>query len=181
MTYSGGLKRPRETTVHLNKIGGLALACLLTAGSVAACSSTKKTVDTAAGKTTTTTAAPASGSSSGDSSGGSSGGSGSGGSLSAAQCVSAGAAYGKVLAGALAASTGNTAGLSELQSEYDALGASIPDNLKSDYDTVAKAYAQFEKDVKGSSLAAAEADLTAPDVTAAASKISTFFENHCQS
>ena len=46
---------------------------------------------------------------------------------------------------------------------------------------MAKAYAQFEKDAKGSSLTAAEADLTAPDVTAAASKISSFFENHCQS
>jgi len=135
-------------------------------------------------KTTTTTAAPSSGSNDG-SPGGSSGGA-----LSAAQCASAGAAYGKVLAGALAAGTGNTAGLSELQSEYDALGASIPSNLKDDYDTVAKAYTQFEKDLKGVSVAdpaslakiqTAEKDLNNSDVTAAASKISSFFENHCQS
>ncbi len=55
---------------------------------------------------------------------------------------------------------------------------------------MAKAYAQFEKDIKGVSLTdpssmgklqAAEKDLTNSDVTAASSKISSFFENHCQS
>ena len=109
--------------------------------------------------------------------------------LSAAQCASAGAAYAKVLAGALAASTGNTTDLSELQRRVRRARASIPSNLKSDYETVGKAYAQFEKDIKGVSLTdpcstgklqRPRSDLT-PDVKAAAVKIRAYFKNHCQS
>jgi len=183
--------------VHLNKFGGLALACLLTAGSLAACSSKKNTTVDAAGKTTTTTAAPASGSSSGDTSGGSgdtgntsgSGSSGSGGAITDAQCVSAAAGYAKVLASVGALTSGNTSEASQLQAEYDALGASIPDNLKGDYQTVAKAYAKFEQDIKGVSftdpssmgkLQQAEKDLDNSDVKAASNKISAYFDNHCK-
>jgi hypothetical protein len=180
--------------VHLNKIGGLALACLLTAGSLAACSSTKKTTVDAAAGSTTTTASPSSGSggSSGDTSGSSSGGTSgsSGGSLSTAECVSAAAGYAKVLASVGALTSGNTASAAELQTEYDALGASVPSSLKDDYQTVAKAYAQFAKDIKGVSLTdpssmgklqAAEADLTAPGVKTASENIGHYFDNHCQS
>ena len=183
--------------MHLNKIGAWTLAGLLAAGSLslAACSSTKKTDVSAGNSTTSSTAAPASGSSSGDSSGSSgdtsgSGGSGSGNGLTTAECASAAAGYAKVLAAATAAVSGNTADAQQLQEEYDALGASIPDNLKGDYDTVAKAYAQFEKDIKGvsltdpsslSKLQQAEKDLTNSDVKASADKIDSYFKNNCQS
>ncbi|HVN52454.1 MAG TPA: hypothetical protein VMT43_13545 [Acidimicrobiales bacterium] len=181
--------------MHLNKIGAWALAGMLAAGSLslAACSSSKKTTTKAAGSSTTTTAASSSGggsssgTSGGSSSGGTSGGSSSGNAVSDAQCVSAAAGYAKVLAAATAAVSGNTAEAKQLQAEYDALGASIPDNLKSDYQNVAKGYAQFEKDIKGASLTdmaklqKAEADLTNSDFKASADKISAYFNNHCKS
>ena len=180
--------------MHLNMIGAWALAGLLAAGSLAACSSTKKTDVSAGNSTSTTAATTTSGSSSGGgsdgSSSGTSGGSSSGGAITDAQCISAAAGYAKVLAGATAIATGNTSDASQLQAEYDALGASIPDNLKGDYQTVANAYAKFEKDIKGVSLTdpssmaklqQAEGDLTNSDVKASADKISSYFNNHCKS
>jgi hypothetical protein len=95
-----------------------------------------------------------------------------------------------VLAGAQAAATGNTTAVSELQAEYDTLGASIPSALKDDYNTVAKAYAQFAKDIKGvsftdpsslSKLQTAEKDLTDPAVKTAGANISHYFDNNCKS
>src|SRR5262249_24411853 len=159
----------------------------------AACSSTKKT-DVSAGNSTTTTAATSggggtSGGTSGDSSSGTSGGSSSGGAITDAQCISAAAGYPKGRAGGTATPAGNTREASQLQDEYDALGASIPDNLKGDYQTVANAYAKFEKDIKGVSLTdpssmaklqQAEGDLDNSDVKASADKISSYFNNHCK-
>jgi hypothetical protein len=182
---------PREKTVHLNKFGGLALACLLTAGSLAACSSKKDTTVDAAGKVTTTTAAPSSGSSNSGGSSSDTSGSGSGsGAVTSAGCISAAAGYAKVLASVGALTSGSSSSAAELQTEYDALGASIPSGLKDDYQTVAKAYAQFAKDIKGLSftdpasmgkLQKAESDLTNSDVKTASENIGHYFDNHCQS
>jgi hypothetical protein len=181
---------PRETTVHLNKISAWALAGLLAAGSLAACSSTKKT-DVSAGNSTTTAASSSGGGSTSGTSGGSgSGGSGSGGAITDAQCVSAALGFQKVIAATAGIAGGNTSGVSSIQSEYDSLGASIPDNLKSDYQKVGQAYAKFAQDIKGVSfsdpssmakLQQAASDLNNSDVKASADKIDAYFKNHCKS
>ncbi len=166
--------------MELKRVSGLLVACLLVASLAAACSSSKKSnVSAGSAQKTTTTTAKASSSGSGSSSGAL-------GALSSTECLQAATAYGRMLSSASAAITGNKTDTSALNAEYEALGAKVPDSLKSDYKTVGDAYAKFTKDIKGASLtdpsalAKASADVDTPAVKAATQKISDYFNNHCQ-
>jgi hypothetical protein len=171
----------------MRKLSAAVLAASTVAVLAVGCSSNKSSNVSAAGKTTTT-AAPSAGSSgtSGDNSSNGSSSGGSGGSISTAQCVSYALGFSKIFTDAGMAMSGQV-NTSEIDSEFASIGASIPDSLKSQYQTVSDGLKKFEQDLKGASISnpssytKAEGDVNTADFNAAKAKIQAYFDNHCKS
>jgi hypothetical protein len=169
----------------MRKVSAVVLAAAVVAVFAVGCSSSKKSSNASASSTTSTTAPASQGGSTTTAASGSGGTGGSGSALTTAECIQASAAYAKMIADAGAAATG--ASKADINTEYDALGAKIPDSLKSDYKTIGDTYTKFEQDVKGASVsnplayAKAAQDLNDSGFKSAVSKVSAYFSNHCQS
>jgi hypothetical protein len=181
----------------LRKLSGVVLAVAVVTAMAAGCSSAKKT-NVSAGNSTTTSAASSGGSTTTASSG--SGGStttassGSGGQV---DCSAAEAAYAKL--GSSEASVMTSGGKldpSAIQKDYDAAAPLIPDNLKSDYNTLGNAVKQFVAALQGVDLSnpaslasnpaamakiqAAENAFNSADVQKASTNLKNYFDSGCK-